>query len=259
MYDYRLYIDESGDHGYKHAGDIINRYLGLTGVLIDKRIYDTIFQSQLEALKRAYFFYDIDRPPILVRQQIRKREGLFSVLEDHNTNSKWEYSLLNYFASLVPYTLTFTVVIDKEEHFKKYPIDTFNPYDYSLEVLLWRVRGYLNIHNKQSDVIAESRGPVEDKQLKEVYCRLRTIGPKNKRYGAAEEYKKVFPAKTLVVKKKYENLAGLQIADLIAAGQKLLTIEENGRPLPRPLSKFTKQINSTIEPMINRYGRYLLK
>jgi len=116
MFEYRLYIDESGDHGYKHAKDLFNRYLGLTGVLINKSIYDAMFQPQLEALKRAYFLYDIDMPPILVRQKIRKREEVFSVLEDQALNLKWEHSILNYFTSLIPYTQIFTVVIDKEGH-----------------------------------------------------------------------------------------------------------------------------------------------
>jgi len=116
----------------------------------------------------------------------------------------------------------------------------------------------LHAHNKQADVIAESRGEEEDKQLKEAYLKLRTVGPRNKRFGTAQEYREAFPAEALIVRKKGENVAGLQIADLLAAGQKLEIIEENGKPLPKPLSKFTKQVNSAIAPMINRYGKYLL-
>ena len=43
---WRLYIDESGDHTYKHLDDPDKRYLGVTGVLFDKLRYDTRKLSQ---------------------------------------------------------------------------------------------------------------------------------------------------------------------------------------------------------------------
>lgn len=259
MLEYRLYIDESGTHDYTHVKDIRNRYLGLTGVLIDKRVNDVMVQPQMEALKRAYFSYDIDMPPILVRQKIRKKEGVFKVLQDDAVNEKWEHSILNYLTGLIPFVRIYTVAIDKEQHIKKYPTETYNSYEYSLEVLLWRVRGYLHKYGAQADVMSESRGGKEDKPLKEAYNKCLTVGAKNRRYGTAEGYQEAFPAKSLMVRKKGENVAGLQIADLVAAGQKLKTLEEKGKPLPKPMTKFMKQVNSAIEPMvILRIGRYLL-
>lgn len=257
MFEYRLYIDESGDHSYKHVSELDKRYLGLTGVLINKRVYDIMFQPQLEQLKRVYFFYDIDNPPILVRKKIIQRREVFSVLEDQDLNSKWEESILNYFAGLIPYSQIFTVVIDKEEHFKKYPTETFNPYNYSIEVLLWRVRGYLSYYGKQTDVMAESRGTTEDRKLQGAYDKLRTHGPS--KYGTAQEYQEAFPAEDLIVKRKNQNIAGLQIADLLVHGQTLATIIKAKKPVPVQLSHFTKRLHSVVSPMINPYGQYLLK
>ena len=93
MYNYRLYIDESGDHGYKRACEIENRYLGLTGLLVDKVCYDNWFRPNLEQLKRAYFKYDIDNPPVLVRNWIKGRKKWFDVLLDSSVNKKWEESI----------------------------------------------------------------------------------------------------------------------------------------------------------------------
>ena len=262
MYKYRLYIDESGDHSYKHADDLFFRYLGLTGVLIEKKAYDLMFQPCLEGLKRIYFSPDIDRTIILVRQEIRGQDGVFKVLLDPVVSSRWEYSILNYFASLISYAQIFTVVIDKKQHLGKYTNEPFDPYAYNLEVLLWRVRGYLvpsRPQAEQVDVIAESRGETEDKRLKEVYRKLRTDGPQNKQWGTAEGYREAFPAEELIVRKKSANVAGLQIADLVAAGQKLETLDKGGKPLQKPMTDFTKQLNSTIAPMINEFGRYLMK
>lgn len=94
MHEWRLYIDESGDHTYKRIDDIDRRYLGLTGVLIRKRYYDNHVQPNLEVLKRELFRYDPDNPPILVRREIIHRRKWFYVLQDGALNEQWEGSLL---------------------------------------------------------------------------------------------------------------------------------------------------------------------
>ncbi len=260
--EYRLYIDESGDHTYHRLNDLSRRYLGLTGVIIERRAYDLIFQPYLEGLKVFYFHQDTDRPVILHRDDIRSFDGSFKVLLDTEVRETWENSILNYFANLRNHAQIFTVVIDKKQHKAKYPNETFDPYHYSLEVLLWRVRGYLVPSRpvaKQADIISESRNPNLDFRLKEVYRELRTTGPTNKQFGTPEGYKEAYPASELYVQKKIANVAGLQIADLVATGQKLETLERENKPLPSKITRFTRKLNGTIDPMINRWGRYLVK
>lgn len=267
MLEYRLYIDESGDHSYQHVEDLDQRYLGLTGVLIQKTAYDTVFQPLLESLKRLYFSRDIDRPAILHRDDIRSCDGVFRVLLDPNIKSQWEHSILNYFASLESYAQIFTVVIDKKQHLEKYPDEPFDPYHYNLEVLLWRVHGYLSSEGQKTiwgkipltDVIAESRNKNQDPRLKEVYRKLRIDGAQNKLWGKAEEYRETFPTEELWVEKKIANVAGLQIADLVATGRKLEILKKEERPLKRELTEFTKTLNRTIAPILNEYGQYLMK
>ena len=69
-----MYIDETGDHRYRQLDQLERRYLGLTGVLINKEYYDKSVPQTLEALKRQFFKYDPDRPPILVRSHIVYRK-----------------------------------------------------------------------------------------------------------------------------------------------------------------------------------------
>jgi hypothetical protein len=256
VFEYRLYIDESGDHSYKHVSQLDKRYLGLTGILVNKKAYDTMFQPQLEQLKRFFFRYDIDEPIILVRKEIVQRRGAFSVLRDPDLNSKWDESILNYFAGLIPYSQVFTVVMDKKTHLEKYPQKTFEAYGYALKVLLRRVRGYLSYHDRQSDVMIESRGKKEDRKLEEAYHMLHVVG--DGRYGTANDYQQSFPAEDLIVRKKEENIAGLQIADLLVHGQTLATIIKARKPAPVQLGPFAKRLNSAIDPMINPFGQYLL-
>jgi len=252
---YRLYVDESGDHTYKRVQDISRRYLGLTGVLIRKSDYNPAIPLALEGIKQAFFQYDPDIPPILTRKDIIKRRGLFRVLLDPATNRRWEDALVAFYSDALLAQI-FTVVIDKHEHQQRYPVDTWNPYTYSLAVLLRRVRGYLRIAGSTADVMPEARGEREDNQLLASYIDLRANGSY---WGSGEQYREVFPLDRLLFRRKGQNVAGLQIADLVAAEQKALAVQEAGKPLPRVISAFGQRLNDAIASKVNQYGRYLLE
>ena len=53
-------------------------------------------------------------------------------------------------------------------------------------------------------------------------------------------------------------MAGLQLADLVAFGQKVLTVTEAEKPLAQPPSDFTNRMNAAIQSKVYRYGRYML-
>jgi len=225
--------------------------------LIVKKHYNNHIQPELEALKRQFFKYDPDDPPILVRSNIKHHKRWFYVLQDEALNKRWEERFLSFISGLNNYAQVFTVVIDKKKHLEDYPVRTFDPYTYSLAVLLNRVRGWLVRGREQTDIIAESRGGVEDQQIMKVYRDLRTIGSF---YGdSGEYYREAYPKEELVVRRKETNVAGLQLADVIAFGQKAQTLLENHRPFSRPLSGFANQLNSVVDIMVNQYGRYLLE
>ena len=133
------------------------------------------------------------------------------------------------------------------------PAPLFRP---SLGVLLWRIRGYLVVHDSQADVIAEGRGKVEDGQLRAAYEALRTVG--GGAYGTAEEYRLAFPVAELRIREKDHNVAGLQMADLLVAGQKVDIAMRNNRPVENPPSVFTQRLNAAARHMINQYGRVWL-
>lgn len=257
MHKWRLYIDESGDHTYKHIDNPDSRYLGLTGILILKEQYDKHIQPDLEALKRKIFRYDPDNPPILVRSDIIHRKRWFYVLQNDALNKQWEDELLNFVKGLKGYAQVFTVVIDKKKHLEDYPNQAFDPYAYSLAVLLNRVRGFLVQKKEQADIIAEARGGVEDQQIMKTYVDLVTKGSYFGKTG--DYYRQAYPENKLVVRRKDTNIAGLQLADVIAYGQKAQTILESDRPLPRPLTGFAKELNDVVDTLVNRYGRYFLE
>jgi hypothetical protein len=228
--DYRLYIDESGDHTYKGLTNPHRRYLGLTGVLIRHQAYNPTIPDQLEALKKKFFSYDPDRPPILVRRNLVNKKSSFWVLRDPTVNAQWEADVLAFLGSM-PMTI-FTVVIDKLTHLQNYPTNTYNPYAYSLAVLLWRVRGFLNYYGGTADIMPEARGNNEDNQLLAEYVNLHVYGSY---YGTAAEYQAAFPDANLLFRKKEHNVAGLQIADILAVGR-------NSKPSRKPVLHCRRQL-----------------
>jgi len=64
MINYRMYIDESGDHTYSDDDNPAKRYLGLIGLIIETEYYRKKFQPDFENLKKKYFYYHPDDPVI---------------------------------------------------------------------------------------------------------------------------------------------------------------------------------------------------
>lgn len=250
----RIYIDESGDHTYRKVENLLTRYLALTAIVVVKSHYDLTIQPELEALKRKHFTYDPDFPVILHRSDIVKHRRWFGVLQDPTRRQQWADDIVAFFESLQ--AKVFTVVIDKQVHKRNYPFQTFDPYEYSLAVLLNRIRGYLNLQHAQADVLVEGRGKVEDRQLQAAYQGLLTV--EGGTYGSAADFQHVFPMGELKVRRKEHNVAGIQIADLLAAGQKIDIAVRYKRPVAHPPSAFTQRLNAAASHMINPYGRYLL-
>ncbi len=255
MISRRLYIDETGDHRYKQLDKLEARYLGLTGLLFKKEYYASTIPSALEELKKRFFKYDPDNPPILVRNRIVYRKSAFGVLANPEVRGRWESEVLSLFKDLR--TQIFTVVIDKKAHIERYPLETFDAYFYSLAVLLWRVRGYLHYYGYNADIVAEARGKSEDSTLQRDFKHICENGFTG--YGTAEGYCEAFPEREIQFRTKLQNVAGLQLADLVAYGQKVKTVVDNSRPYHKPASDFTNRLNAAIEPKVNIYGRYLLE
>jgi len=206
-----LYVDESGDHTYKNLEDINRRYLGLTGIAIESEYYRNEFQPKLEALKQSIFPHSPDEPLVLHRDDIINKRSSFGVLRNSGINKQWETSI-SLFVKEAQFCL-FTVIIDKKTHRESYGNAAFHPYHYCLTVLLERYRGYLKSIGGIGDVLAESRGGKEDMSLKAEYQKVWKDGTY---YISAPEFQKYLTSKELKVKSKLNNIAGLQLVDLLA-------------------------------------------
>jgi hypothetical protein len=148
---------------------------------------------------------------------------------------------------------TFTVVcvvIDKRAHSERYT-SPFHPYHYCLAAMLDRYTGWLGYKNAVGDVMAESRGNEEDLQLMQAYRRVFESG--TLMFGH-EHHQRVLTSKEIKVRRKAANIAGLQLADLIAYPVKQACLLERGL-IADPGDVFGKEVVKAVESKFNAHGR----
>lgn len=262
MRRYRLYLDETGDHTFTNANDPKKRYLGLTGVIIESESYKAKFHPNLETLKQKYFPHSPDEPVILHRDDIIKKRGPFWRLRDETVREEFGKEFLT-FIGTERFALI-TVVIDKFSHHDKYGAAAFHPYHYCLTVMLERFCGYLEFNRGQGDVLAESRGCREDTELNGAYQKVYHRGTF---YRASGFFQNVLTTKDVKFKSKQANIAGLQVADLLAHASKVDVLNRNKVPIGEA-HKFEVELIQRIQSKYNcqiydgriaGYGRILLK
>ena len=246
MKRYRLYIDESGDHTYYELEGPAKRYLGLTGIFIEGEYYRTTFQPEMEILKQKHFPHSPDEPVILHREDIINRRGPFWRLRDKAKEHAFNEDFLE-FIKEQEYRII-TVVIDKKTHTERYGEAAYHPYHYCLTILLERYCGFLNFSDAEGDVMAESRGGSEDRQLKEVYRVTYRVGSQ---WRGAGYFQRALTSSEIKVKPKSANIAGLQLSDLLAHPSKHETLIEEQR-IDDPGDNFGKQICQYIQAKYNQ-------
>ena len=215
---YRLYIDESGSYNYptKNWNNPSQRYLSLTGVIIESVYYGVKIQPAIKNIK-SLVTVDPDEPPILHREDIRGCNGNFSMLKEKpKLKEKFDQLMLELLES---YSFKIcTVVLDKKSHLERYQDSARNPYHYSLAMLLERYVHFLHSVKSRGDVMVEARGGKEDKKLEEEY---RQFYSKGTYYLSPHYIAEVITSNSIKVKRKRQAIAGLEIADLLTLPTKI--------------------------------------
>ncbi len=278
---YRLYIDESGDHTYgKQSVDLRisspasvievpryadleddrKRYLSLTGCIVERDFYDTVFREEMTTIKKKHFSYDPDDPFVFHRDDIINKRRTFYCLRNPEKEALFNNDLLEFMGGMTYWIIT--VVIDKKAHIEKYGGAAYHPYHYCLTVMLERYCGLLSLLAGKGDVLAESRGRREDEQLKKAYAEIYDGGS---HWVSRNRFQNVLTSREIKLKKKDHNIAGLQLADMLAHPLKVHTLVENGRITVQDgfgskivatvIGKFNKNL---YNGRIDGYGRVLL-
>jgi hypothetical protein len=91
--------------------------------------------------------------------------------------------------------------------------------------MLDRYSGWLNYKNAIGDVMAESRGREEDLQLRQAYRRVYESGTL---MFTHEHHQRALTSREIKIRHKTANIAGLQLADVLAHPVKHLMFSERG-------------------------------
>lgn len=244
--EYRLYIDESGDHAFQEIEKPHKRYLGLTGIIVASEYYRTTFDPELEALKKKHFPRSPAAPLIFHRSEILNKKGSFGRLKNTDAAAAFDADLLSFFTTME--YVVITVVIDKKHHLEKYGNFAMHPYHYCLSAMIERYCGFLKVRNSCGDVLAESRGGVEDTHLKTAYSNLFHAGT---HFRNPSFFLQALTSREIKLKNKAANIAGTQIADLIAHPSKQELLFEKGR-ISDTGEKFGPRICQAIASKYNR-------
>ena len=219
---YRLYVDEVGTHDLTHADDPNQRFLSLTGVILESNYTLHVLQTEMDQLKRDFFQYDPDEPVIFHRKEMLNKRTPFHTLRDPETEQRFNLALLTAL-SRWDYRVI-TVVIDKKAHRDQYQTWHYHPYHYCLKVLLERFVLFLHYGNHRGDVMVEKRGGKEDGKLIDSYARLYERGTDN---ISPQIWQSRLTSGDLKLRLKKANIAGLQLADLIAHPSRREVLIEN--------------------------------
>lgn len=236
-----IFLDESGDHNLVKIDPSYPMFV-LAGCVFDMDYYINTVEPAIDKLKIDHF----GKSSVILRSyDIRKQKGDFSCLVDKKKQDAFHSDFNELFSSL-----DFTVIASaiNKSYLKNQYSDPDNPYHLCFEFILERIIMYLGRSKESMLIRIESRETHNDKKLAEVYSdfRARSGGY----FDVSEIRSKI---NDLSFNQKTQNIAGMQIADLVAypIGRWVLDKNKENKPF-----EFIKQ---KIHSKNGKYLNYGLK
>lgn len=232
-----MFLDESGDHNLR----LIDRQYPLFvlgGIIVEKEYAEGEMSHKLAAFKRELFG---NEKLILHTADITRNRNGFEKLKDTAFRQEF-YIRLNNLMNELQYTVV-ACAIRKDYHLSRYGLAALDPYLLSLDVLVERF--CMEVGNVEDGglIVAERRDPTLDHELELAWLNLKIQGT---RYLQAKQIEGRILG--LNLRDKNNNLAGLQLADLVVTpiGRKILgkTVKEDYRIVE---SKFRRSHMGKIE------------
>ena len=200
--DYIVYVDESGDHGLANINPDYPLFV-LSFCVFHKNEYINNIIPNFLNLKFKYFGHEM---VIFHEREIRKQIDEFICLRNSEIRNNFLTEITT-FVERCNFTLI-AVVIKKELLRQRYS-NPYNPYELAMKYGLERLYGYLRsigATNKQTIVIFEKRGNVEDNSLELEFRRV----------CDGENALNIRLPFDIKMASKQWNSCGLQLADLTA-------------------------------------------
>ncbi len=203
---YYIFLDECGDQNLS-SFDPSFPIFTLCGIIMSQEQLD-LMTAKINALKKEFWG---DKKIILHSRDIRKCQNGFEVLFDMDVKQQF-YKQINEILKAKTYVIICCSIL-KEPYIRQYG-RLNDVYGQSLSYIMERTVFYLDsisVNDIYLTTVVESRGKKEDKDLLNYYNKVSDRGTY---WVSSERIKSYF--KNFEIKRKSENLIGLQIADLVA-------------------------------------------
>lgn len=209
---YRLFLDETI---VKSDGEQERTWFALVGCVIRLEEHGRILHAQFEDIKRRLFRHHSERAPVVfhrIEMCCPSPRGAFSILRDEGKRSALYGELLR-----VVDGCDFRVVLELDEirGYRERQRTDWRTLGYlgCLGPLVTSYCEYLDGQDVRGDVMASHLGMKENGLLKGEYWKILQVGG----YGKYASFFRRRLSRALKIELKEKNVAGLQLADLIAA------------------------------------------
>jgi len=243
----RLYVDENGTHNLREdLSNNSNRYLCLTGIAMYLHEHSNLTQ-ELNKIKQK-FFNSTD--VILHRRELISGKEPFEALKDKDVRKSFDEDFMQV-VSNINYRVI-SVLIDKKVHVEKDGIfNARDPYVIALEYLMQQYLYWLQRFENHvtGDILAESRGGKEDRITKEAYKYVY----EGKGFIKLDDTDKYFSSKEIKLKRKKDNIAGLQFVDLLSHPARRYILSYNNRAPDIKSDSYEQRIVNVL--VKDKFGR----
>ena len=237
---YRLYVDEVGTADLGSVNTDSERYLSLTGIAMPISEARDALGPRFAGIKANIFQHDPDDPIILHRRKIVKRAGPFGALVSDELRSKFDALILETITQC-DYSVI-TALIDKKAMLAKQTWTNKEPYHYLMEVLVEKYVQFLERKQSIGDIMPEGRMGKQDQRLQNAFIGVMAKGTY---YVPRARMKAQIPSSNLKFRYKKDNVAGLQLADLLAHPSHMAIREMMGHQVN--LGGFCSQIKAMLK------------
>lgn len=208
---YRMYLDEVGVDAMKRLHDDNFRYLSLTGVIMKTDHARDYLVPAFDRIKADILNQDPDSPVCFHRVDIRNFRGPFQPLRDDDKREEFDRRILQIMSD-ADYRVI-TALIDKQWMTMQTHWIQTHPYHFLMEIIVEKYAQYLKRMAGTGDIMPEARGNNQDKELQFQFSRYRLAGT---RYADSALTLSRLPRSSLWFRTKKDNIAGLQLCDLLA-------------------------------------------
>ncbi len=236
---YRMYLDEVGTDDLTSLENDNHRYLSLTGVVVHLEHVDAYLNQQIRNIKNTVFDVDPDEVIHLHRSDIVRRKRVFGQLNENRKRTVFNEMVFD-LISTAQYQVI-TAVIDKLEMTNQLHWEIRHPYHYLLEILVEKYVQLLERLGDNGDIMPEARRGKKDKALQDEYERFWLNGT---RFRNSQSVQRKLKAKSLKFRTKADNVAGLQLCDLLAHASHFHVREQQGHEVQ--LGEFSTRVRDIL-------------